>query len=776
MEPLEIVGATAAIAQLLKLAVDIGDQARQLVQSFVHAPKELAELSAKIDRLGLLLHHANELDKDLANADAGDLIPDAHNSLLYSCLGVSLAALEKVRTLHGDGGQSSATHRLRWAAIDKRKAQKVLKDVKESEAALDTVLSILSVRLASFNRASISAVQLGQVAIRDDITSAVQELGSCFQAQSGLLGTKLVERLRQDQQRNSLMFTQTMTKLLNSQERAEARITETQTQMTLELSSLKTTYRSGQPQTSPSRGPRDVATEPLCFESSASAISSDDDIIAQVKERTEEWRWKEPLARQDWSFKTKAKSQDAYDSRERVKGSLSLISKKNLWKARALIKTRVNILGQRIICLEIRAQHFTQTWLSMPSLSGIISVVNVRPNDAPIFKACHGLDLPTVKHLLETGEASIHDVDQKGDGLLEVKILRSVGFSDWNPGGCPNEFLKEAIRAGDIAELLFGLEEVKLDPNNYKIPLLSHSKVNVFMASLLVEFDAQVNPAPITRPHDTPLNASIRKGNIEVMHWLLSRDANTILDGYESSSAWQTVWCSVTRLGTKGKLDALNFLKLEGVLSHLLWHSSDPHATFKSVISRHGRQYFYFISSTTRAQEVARAVSYDLRVPELEDYGWGLEPERESLRLCQEAYERSEQLRVPDFLASWSDTGILYGESYDSDDGSEYSWRQLARFPLVRLLVNALQLAGYQAEMSDDGDVYYDDDDGDRYFDAREYQPEEGVDDGLVANCPICQDPEKYGLSHIFAEAERAREVLREYRRRKAEEMRQRRW
>ncbi|KAM6540144.1 hypothetical protein FALCPG4_001882 [Fusarium falciforme] len=191
MEPLEIVGATAAIAQLLKLAIDIGDQARQLLQSFVHAPKELAELSAKIDRLGVLLYHANELDKDLTNANASDLIPDTHNRLLYSCLGVSLAALEKVRMLHGDRDQSSAPHRLRWAVIDKKKAQKVLKDVTASEAALGTVLSILSVRLASFNRASISAVQLGQEAIRSDITSAVQELESCFLVQSGLLGTKV---------------------------------------------------------------------------------------------------------------------------------------------------------------------------------------------------------------------------------------------------------------------------------------------------------------------------------------------------------------------------------------------------------------------------------------------------------------------------------------------------------------------------------------------------------------------------------------------------------
>lgn len=194
-------------------------------------------------------------------------------------------------------------------------------------------------------------------------------------------------------------------------------------------------------------------------------------------------------------------------------------------------------------------------------------------------------------------------------------------------------------------------------------------------------------------------------------------------------------------------------------------------------------------------------------------------PKVESVRLCQEAYERSEQLRVPGFLTSWSATGLLCGRSYYSDDGSEDNsspsteprnggedWftpeeshtdeeqpfkhttlfyenmstvegrRQLARFPFVRLLVNSLQLAGYRADLDDEGDVWYEDDDGDQYFEAREYQPDEGVDDGLVANCPICQDPEKYGLGHVFAEAERARDVLWEYRRRKAEERGQRRW
>lgn len=207
--------------------------------------------------------------------------------------------------------------------------------------------------------------------------------------------------------------------------------------MALELSSLKTTYSSGPPQTPPSRRPRDVIEEPPCLKPPTRARSSPPgswtiiptEIFARVREGTEEWRWKEPLARQDWSFNTKAKSQDAYDSQERLEGSLSLISKKNLWKARARLKARVNILGKRIICLEIKAQHFTQAWLGMPFLSGQLSIVNVRPNDTPIFEACSNLDLPVVKHLLETGEASIHDVDEDGWGLLEVSAICIAGQS-----------------------------------------------------------------------------------------------------------------------------------------------------------------------------------------------------------------------------------------------------------------------------------------------------------------------------------------------------------
>lgn len=217
--------------------------------------------------------------------------------------------------------------------------------------------------------------------------------------------------------------------------------------MALQLSSLKATSHPSPPQTPPSRRPRDATTEPSCFKSPTRAslssseplIGISDEIFAQVRARTEEWRWKEPLARQNWDFRTKAKAQDADDREEQFHGSLSLISKKNLWKARALFRARVNILGQRIMCLEIKAQHFTQAWLGMPFLSSQLSIINVRSPRAPIFKACFDHNLPLVKHLLETGEASISDVDENGDGLLEVSVIYITGrfltFTDMRMSG-----------------------------------------------------------------------------------------------------------------------------------------------------------------------------------------------------------------------------------------------------------------------------------------------------------------------------------------------------
>lgn len=90
--------------------------------------------------------------------------------------------------------------------------------------------------------------------------------------------------------------------------------------------------------------------------------------------------------------------------------------------------------------------------------------------------------------------------------------------------------------------------------------------------------------------------------------------------------------------------------------------------------------------------------------------------------------------------------------------------RQMSRFPAVRAFCDALQNAGYRAQMDDNGDIWYDCEDGDRYFDAQEFQPAREPSDWLVEACPICQDFERFGLGNVLKCAENGKRALREYR------------
>ncbi|KAF9873565.1 hypothetical protein CkaCkLH20_09024 [Colletotrichum karsti] len=81
--------------------------------------------------------------------------------------------------------------------------------------------------------------------------------------------------------------------------------------------------------------------------------------------------------------------------------------------------------------------------------------------------------------------------------------------------------------------------------------------------------------------------------------------------------------------------------------------------------------------------------------------------------------------------------------------------RHLLRFPLVKALCCALQRVGYRVDMDDEGDLWYDDDDGDPYFDAvedlRDLDHEPGP---LGGTCRICRNPREYGLGHILDKIE----------------------
>ena len=84
------------------------------------------------------------------------------------------------------------------------------------------------------------------------------------------------------------------------------------------------------------------------------------------------------------------------------------------------MKLAFGIFGQRILDFELGVRQVAHAWFSLPWMSAYVAVKNVRDREAPIFRACMGADLAGVRGLLESGEASIYDIDSEGCGLLGV--------------------------------------------------------------------------------------------------------------------------------------------------------------------------------------------------------------------------------------------------------------------------------------------------------------------------------------------------------------------
>ncbi|KAK4663300.1 hypothetical protein QC763_607400 [Podospora pseudopauciseta] len=431
----------------------------------------------------------------------------------------------------------------------------------------------------------------------------------------------------------------------------------------------------------------------------------------------------------------------------------------------------------------------------------------------------------------------------------QLKLLHSVGFSDWNPTRQSSmSLLHAAAYYNDIPMLLFGMGAIGIDPNtgdNYMTPLHEASMGNSVLAgSILREARADINSG-----HGvwggTPLQRCMDFKSYEMGHWLLQCGANTNISDSLSNDVWTGFWeRMMTRVVGRNHDVCFDFLREEAMLTHLLLHDSNPHQLFRTAWIQHldhGIGFFkswYDYCGHIQTPEVARACSY--RIRGLLFYPSGSDENGSALcgfpkeTIIQ--YEDAEHTRTPARTSFWCSRGHIYlaetdtpndvgsdrdsdsddsleSSDDDTDSGSEdgdcdcrkqhrsYNDRdsgsslcncdvdggdnqnvrpgitlfydtistpegqlRMSRFPFVCLLTNALCMAGYRAEMDEDGDIWYEDEDGDSYHDAREFQPHEDEDDGLARNCPMCQNPEKYGLGHIFEEAERGRSLLLEYR------------
>jgi len=86
---------------------------------------------------------------------------------------------------------------------------------------------------------------------------------------------------------------------------------------------------------------------------------------------------------------------------------------------------RLQLLGLRLISLDLRLRRFPIAGLGISFVSGGFSVKNIVPEDSKIMAACKTGDIVSVKELFHTRQASPNDVTPGNSSPLQVGISRS---------------------------------------------------------------------------------------------------------------------------------------------------------------------------------------------------------------------------------------------------------------------------------------------------------------------------------------------------------------
>ncbi len=108
----------------------------------------------------------------------------------------------------------------------------------------------------------------------------------------------------------------------------------------------------------------------------------------------------------------------------RLDARVALASSQTRRKLRLALRVGLSLIRKHIIQFELSLRHDTRHWMSLPWLGLSLTTINIRPASAPISQACFDWDFEAVRYLIETGQSTIHDVDDETRcGLLEVSTL-----------------------------------------------------------------------------------------------------------------------------------------------------------------------------------------------------------------------------------------------------------------------------------------------------------------------------------------------------------------
>jgi hypothetical protein len=126
-----------------------------------------------------------------------------------------------------------------------------------------------------------------------------------------------------------------------------------------------------------------------------------------------------------WQFRSSDTSLCKDNAWPKLDISIVLSSSQVKRKLRLVLRAGIRLIRKQMIRFDLTVQHNAKHWMSLPRLGLSLTPIYIRPADAPIFQACYDCDLEAVRYLLDTGQATIYDIDSKSRrGLLEVSTIK----------------------------------------------------------------------------------------------------------------------------------------------------------------------------------------------------------------------------------------------------------------------------------------------------------------------------------------------------------------
>ncbi|RWA09416.1 hypothetical protein EKO27_g5689 [Xylaria grammica] len=450
MDPLTIVGAAASVGQLVDLADKAATSAWNLTQSIIRAPEEVAKLAEKLQRFKLLIEQTQHQTLDAPSID--ELFPSSYRDVLYKLLESNVKALENLESVQHVPSISSINvrERVRWATVDRKRARDLLADIRDAESSLDTALSMVTMRIVSKNQASLAALRISHEMFQPMLTNELAKIKQCINQQLSNTVEKITihaeATVGESQNKVKAGLNEVAhlirTIVASGETHSEMllKLTDLQRGLSNDVNCLNNSIADQRSEALASRRMEgitlakaqryDTTGRDNLADSSASTAQGLP--VSALLLSYEMKRSRQSLFWQPRSFDTSF-IDDKYWAR--LDMSVMLTSSQIRRKLRLVLRAGLRLIRQHMIQFDLNIRHDAKHRMPLLRLGLSLTPIYIRPANSPIFQACFDRDLEAVRYLIETGQATIHDVDSESRrGLLEHAFRTTdTELTYWGP-------------------------------------------------------------------------------------------------------------------------------------------------------------------------------------------------------------------------------------------------------------------------------------------------------------------------------------------------------